>query len=75
MVEILPVIIVHQSENRLLNALKRLLPNLQRMDVATAILIEEALVNQPEKTELEYRVKAINKSGEGTESNPVNVVL
>ena len=34
-----------------------------------------ALVDQPEKTELEYRVIAVNKAGEGPESNTVNVVL
>lgn len=34
-------------------------------DVATAILTEATLVEQPEKTELEYRVIAVNKAGEG----------
>ncbi len=43
--------------------------------VATAILSEITLVDQPEKTELEYRVIAINKSGEGQASNTVMVVL
>ncbi|KKM00016.1 hypothetical protein LCGC14_1808640 [marine sediment metagenome] len=33
--------------------------------VATAILSEITLVDQPEKTQLEYRVIAINKAGEG----------
>ena len=44
-------------------------------NVATAILSEITLVDQPEKTELEYRVIAINKAGEGTPSNTVLVVL
>jgi len=44
-------------------------------DVATAILTEATLVDQPEKAELEYRVIAINKSGEGSPSNTVMVVL
>ena len=44
-------------------------------NVATAILTEATLVDQPEKTELEYRVIAVNKSGEGPESNIVMVVL
>ena len=36
---------------------------------------EATLVDQPEKTELEYRVIALNKSGEGQLSNTVMVVL
>ena len=44
-------------------------------DVATAILTESTLVEQPEKTELEYRVIAVNKAGEGQVSNTVIVVL
>jgi len=44
-------------------------------DIATAIITEATLVDQPEKTELEYRVIAVNKAGEGTPSNTVMVVL
>jgi len=44
-------------------------------DVATAVITEATLVEQPEKTELEYRVIAINKSGEGQASDTVMVVL
>ncbi len=44
-------------------------------DIATAILSEITLVDQPEKTELEYRVIALNKVGEGQASNTVEVVL
>jgi hypothetical protein len=44
-------------------------------DIATAILSEITLVDQPEKTELEYRVIAVNKAGEGQASNTVMVVL
>ncbi len=34
-----------------------------------------ALADQPEKTQLEYRVIAINKAGDGSPSNTVMVVL
>ncbi len=44
-------------------------------DIATAILSEITLVDQPQKTEIEYRVIAINKAGEGQASNTVMVVL
>jgi hypothetical protein len=44
-------------------------------DVATAIETESTLVDQPVKTELEYRVIAINKARVGPPSNTVRVVL
>jgi len=44
-------------------------------DIATAILTEATLVDQPRGVELEYRVLAINKAGDGLESNTVEVVL
>ncbi len=44
-------------------------------DVATAILTEVTLADQPEKQELEYRVIAVNKAGDGQPSNTVMVVL
>ena len=37
MAEKLPVIIDNRGENKVLHALQRLLPNLQRMDVATGV--------------------------------------
>lgn len=37
MVEKLPVIIDNRGDNKVLRALQRLLPNLQRMDVATGM--------------------------------------
>ncbi len=75
MAEELPVIIDNRGENGVLNALKRLLPNLQRMDVATAVITKATLVDQPEKQELEYRVIAVNKSDKALPSNVVEVVL
>ena len=44
-------------------------------DVATAIETESTLVDQPKGAELEYRIIAINKSGEGSPSNTVMAVL
>ncbi|MDH4202302.1 MAG: fibronectin type III domain-containing protein [Phycisphaerae bacterium] len=43
--------------------------------VATAILTEITLVDQPTAAELEYRVLAVNKAGTGPESNTVMAVL
>jgi len=43
--------------------------------VATAIETQATLVNQPRGEQLEYRVIAINKAGEGAPSNTVEVVL
>jgi hypothetical protein len=44
-------------------------------DVATAIETESTLLDHPLKTQLEYHVMAINKSGEGSPSNAVTAVL
>ena len=44
-------------------------------DIATAILTEATLADQPKKTELEYHVIAVNKAGDGQPSNTVEVVL
>jgi hypothetical protein len=44
-------------------------------EVGTAIETEATLVDQPKGKELEYRIIAINKSGDGPPSNTVMVVL
>ena len=40
-------------------------------EVATAVISEATLVEQPRGKELEYRIIAVNKSGEGEPSNTV----
>ncbi len=44
-------------------------------DVATAVITEATLVEQPKTKELEYRIVAVNKAGEGEPSNTEMVVL
>jgi hypothetical protein len=44
-------------------------------EAATAVMTEATLVEQPRGLELEYRVIAINKAGEGLESNTIMAVL
>ncbi len=44
-------------------------------DVATAVITEATLVEQPKGKELEYRIIAVNKAGEGSPSNTAMVVL
>jgi len=44
-------------------------------DTATAMLTEITLVDQPRAIELEYRVIAVNKAGEGEASNTQMVVM
>ncbi|AQQ71514.1 hypothetical protein SMSP2_01888 [Limihaloglobus sulfuriphilus] len=44
-------------------------------EVATAIISETTLVEQPTGVELEYRIIAVNKAGDGEPSNTVMVVM
>jgi hypothetical protein len=44
-------------------------------EVATAVVSEATLVDQPRGKELGYRIIAVNKSGEGEPSNTAMVVL
>ena len=44
-------------------------------EVATAVVTEATLVEQPRGVELEYRVIAVNKAGDGEPSNTAMVVL
>jgi len=44
-------------------------------EAATAVITEVTLVDQPRGPELEYRVIAVNKAGEGEASNTVMAVL
>ena len=44
-------------------------------NIAAAIITEATLIERPEKQELEYRVIAVNKAGEGQASNTVMVVV
>ena len=44
-------------------------------DVATAVITEATLVDQPRGLEFEYRIIAINKAGEGEASNTAMVVM
>jgi hypothetical protein len=44
-------------------------------DVATAVITEATLVEQPKAKELEYRIIAVNKAGDGEPSNTEMVVL
>ncbi len=44
-------------------------------EIATAVISEATLVEQPRGKELEYRIIAVNKSGDSEPSNTVMVVL
>lgn len=44
-------------------------------EVATAVITDATLVKQPRGKELEYRIIAVNKAGEGEPSNTAMVVL
>ena len=54
---------------------RRLRPEGPWEDVATALKTEATLVEQPIKTELEYRIIAVNKAGDGHPSDTVMVVM
>ncbi len=45
------------------------------VEVATAVITEATLVEQPTGKEMEYRIIAVNKAGEGEPSNTAMVVL
>lgn len=44
-------------------------------NAATAVISEATLVDQPRGKELEYRIVAVNKAGDGSPSNTAMVVL
>lgn len=44
-------------------------------DVATVVLTKTTMVDQPQGKELEYRIIAVNKSGQGGPSNTVMTIL
>lgn len=54
---------------------RRKLPDGDWTEAATAIASEITLKNQPRGIELEYRIVAINKAGQGRPSNTVMAVL
>ncbi|MEW5796659.1 MAG: fibronectin type III domain-containing protein [Candidatus Zixiibacteriota bacterium] len=55
--------------------MRRIRPDGPWEDVATAVITEITLVDQERGKEWEYRIVAINKSGEGEPSNTVMAVL
>ena len=44
-------------------------------EIATAVISEATIVEQPRSKELEYRIIAVNKAGESEPSNTAMVVL
>jgi len=54
---------------------RRKLPDGDWTEAATASASEITLKNQPRKVKLEYRIVAINKTGQGRPSNTIMAVL
>jgi len=55
--------------------MRRERPEGPRQEVATAVISEATPVEQPTGKELEYRIIAVNKAGDGEPSNTAMVVL
>jgi hypothetical protein len=60
---------------RAYKVMRRQRPEGDWSEVNTAVIAEANLINQPRGVELEYRIIAVNKAGEGQPSNTQMVVL